>query len=180
MTHNHSTKCDAEKANRTRTGLLVDRNSMPGGWTDHFSTIALVLLMACSAAGHTYGNYSGDILLTGYFPVHESRSDARDLNNTTKYCGAIMEQDGIQVSLTLKEHQASMARNNGTNNLKVFDSVSSGSSSNIQALEACLPLLQQRMFSCSAREKGHLGARVGGALYRTQKSSTLMFRRREL
>ena len=63
-------------------------------------TIVVTVMSCChSDAHHTYGNYSGDIVLAAYFPVHGSTADlAVPLGYSgTKYCGNILEEDGIQV-----------------------------------------------------------------------------------
>ena len=44
-----------------------------------------------SALRYVYANYSGDLLLAGFFPIHQS-SEAPESN----YCGRVQEEDGIQ------------------------------------------------------------------------------------
>ena len=71
--------------------------------TTRATTLVIVALVLCSGeASRTYGNYSGDIVLAAYFPVH-GVAVATDLttprpSNGAKSCGNIQEQDGIQVS----------------------------------------------------------------------------------
>ena len=66
-------------------------------------TLVIVALVVCSGeTSRIYGNYSGDIVLAAYFPVH-GVAVATDLTTPTprngaKSCGKIQEQDGIQVS----------------------------------------------------------------------------------
>ena len=43
-------------------------------------------------SGSIYGNYSGDIVLAGFFPVHAHTLDEHGLGS----CGDIQEQDGVQ------------------------------------------------------------------------------------
>ena len=70
-----------------------------------FRTLILIFALtldACvEATSNTYGNYSGDIVLAAYFPVHGSPTDltAPYVKNENRNCGHIQEQDGIQVSI---------------------------------------------------------------------------------
>ena len=43
-----------------------------------------------------YGNYSGDILLAAFFPVH---GHVRDSYSKDTPCGTVQEEDGIQVGV---------------------------------------------------------------------------------
>ena len=61
------------------------------------STAIHVLLIGLCISHVTcseYGNYSGDILLAGFFPVH---GHVRDSYSKDTPCGNIQEEDGIQV-----------------------------------------------------------------------------------
>ena len=62
-----------------------------------FCSVIVITLATQLSAAYTFGNYSGDILLAAYFPVHGAASQTLS-DNATEYCGEIQEQDGIQVN----------------------------------------------------------------------------------
>ena len=86
------------------------------------TTLVIVTLVVCGGeASRTYGNYSGDIVLAVYFPVHGSAAGltASHFNSGAKSCGKIQEQDGIQVSCNSLFQEIFETKNNlASHNLK--------------------------------------------------------------
>ncbi len=66
---------------------LPDKMEFP-----HILCIVVVkILISLVASQKMYANYSGDIMLAGFFPIHTSVK----VNGVTT-CGEILEEDGIQ------------------------------------------------------------------------------------